>query len=725
MSVHTDDYLVDPPAAFDSALRGLTLPAVFHAAASRDPEAVAIIDGDRRKTWRQWQAEVDALARGLQEAGVEAGDVVAVRLPNCAEFETLHIAIATIGALMMPIHLGNTGNDVLALLNRVDAAFVVLPADTQRALGPLHGRELLRAIPSLCAVLVAGEVAEEPGVLSLDRLLEEWLGSGPKRVDVRPDMPFVLLPSSGTTSARPKICLHSHDGLLSNTAAVVEEGVDAFTGTVIVACALTHLFGLQSMYSALFTSCGQAMLNKWDPDRFLELARQVDPSVVFAVPAQLYDIVSRIRESEQPAGFHPREVRTAGAALSSVLATEIRAALRANLVVVWGMSEIGYGTHTRADDPAEVAARSVGRPARGSRVRIVDEHGTVCPPAEIGELQYQGAGMFRGYFREPELTRAAVTTEGWLRTGDMASLADNGLVIFNGRAAELINVGGRKFNATEIQAVLEELPEIGPLAVVGKPDPRLGEYPCLIVTERANGATSLADVTDFLRDRGIADYKIPLELITVSELPRTPVGKIHRRALEKLLGTPDFSADDSLVDPLPSQRPALANMLSGLDDHEQNEILLRMIHHEVEAVLGEGAPRPTDATQSFTEIGINSVSAIELRNRLTAAAGVGLPATLVFDHPTPAAVVRLLRERLDRLIGKFGYGVAEIVADLENLLSAGATVDTATAARLKAIATRWAPARATVPHGVDINEATDEELFRMVDSGSGQAETVS
>ncbi|MFF7636303.1 beta-ketoacyl synthase N-terminal-like domain-containing protein [Kitasatospora sp. NPDC008050] len=648
VSVRIDDYATDPaadegrsgsPAPSGQALRGLTLPAVFAAAVSVDPDAVALTDGDRSRTWRQWSAEVDALARGLQELGVGVGDVVAVRLPNCWEYATLHLAVAAVGAVMMPVHQGNGSAEVSALLERVDPAVVVLgPGAPGSGDGgqAAAGRALLTAVPSLRAVLVTGELAGEPDprVLPVQRLLADWLGSAPHPVDVHPDLPFVLIPSSGTTSARPKLCLHSHDGLLSNTAGVAAAGAAAFTGAVITACPLTHLFGLQSLHAALFTSCRQVLLRGWDPDRFLELARRTDPGVVFAVPAQLHDIVTRLARTGEPAGFRPREVRTAGAAIAGALVGEVRAALDTSLVVVWGMSELGTGTCTGTDDPAEVAATRVGRPTSGARVRIVREDGQECPPGEVGELRYRSPSMFRGYFREPQLTRAAVTTDGWLRTGDLASVDEQGLVRFHGRAAELINVGGRKFNATEIQGLLAELPGIGALAVVARPDPRLGEYPCLVVTDQASARIGLGEVTGFLRGRGVAEYKIPLELLTVGDdLPRTPAGKLHRRALEELL------AGDNLP---PRPAPPTAAPPRSLAD------ALGLVRRCVTTVLGPDAEEsPIEPEATFRGHGLDSIRAIRLRNLLVEATGLALPVSLAFDFPSPAALALVLTGRAD------------------------------------------------------------------------------
>ncbi len=628
MPVRSDDYLVEPAADSGGVLRGLTLPGVFAEAAARVPEAVALTDGPRSLTWRQWRAEVDAVARGLQEAGIGPGDVVAVRLPNGVDFETLHVAIATVGAVMMPVHLGIGRADVAALLARVKPEAVVLPSGS----GDIGA--LARALPGLRAVLVAGEGghrdgagAGEPGPLSLGGLRTRWRGRAPQPVPVRPDMPFVLLPSSGTTSARPKICLHSHDGLLSNAAAVLDGGgEDAFTGLVLAANPLTHLFGLQSMWSALLASCGQALLEKWDLDRFFELARRVDPAVVFAVPAQLHDIARRLRDGDEPAGFAPRQVWTAGAALPAALTTEIRARLAAAVVVFWGMSEIGHGACTRAGDPPSALAGGVGRPVPGAAVRILGEDGLPVPAGVSGELQHRSPCMFRGYYRESELTATSVTPDGWLRTGDTAAQTADGQLVFHGRSVELINVGGQKFNAAEIQDLLAEMPGLGPLAVVAKPDPRLGEYPCLVVTGASAGAADLAAVARFLRDRGAAAYKMPAEIVVVDELPRTAVGKLNRRALEEMLRS---SA---------GPRRAIGAGARGPGDFAA---ALALVREHTAGLLGLAAEAVAPEAP-FRGQGITSLLAIRLANQLAESTGLVLPASLAFDYPSPAAVARLL-----------------------------------------------------------------------------------
>ncbi|MFJ9853252.1 beta-ketoacyl synthase N-terminal-like domain-containing protein [Streptomyces sp. NPDC101150] len=637
--VHTDDYLLDLPAGAAEALGGFTLPDVFASAATSAPDAVALVDGDRSWTWARWRADVDALARGLQESGVAPGDVVAARLPNCWEFATLHLAVAAVGAVLLPVHQGTASGDVRALLARAEPVLLVLPASPggDRAMA----RSLLENVPSLRGVLLAGASdteREEPGVGSLDGLLAAWAGSGPRPVDVTPDMPLVLIPSSGTTSARPKLCVHSHDGLLSNTAAVTTEAADTFDGTVLTACPMSHLFGLQGMHAALFAACGQILLTGWDTDRFLELAREHDPRVVFAVPTQLRDVVERLARTGEPACFTPHQVRTAGAAIAPALAAQVRAALDCDLIVVWGMSEIGTGTRTRAGDPDD----SVGEPVSGVDLRVVDEHG-VCEAGRTGELQYRGPGLFRGYFREPQLTRSALTEDGWLRTGDFAAVGPDGVVVLHGRAAELINTGGRKFAATEVEGLLADLTGLGPLAVAGAPDDRLGEYPCLVVTDHADRTIGLSEVTAFLHRRGLADHKIPLELVTVHELPRSPAGKLDRRALKQRLAGLEAVPVTARLGSVPPYTVEEALELV-------RDCVVRVLRNGTTTAPSSPPSSPSSPSSfspdtDFRGLGLDSIRAVRLRNLLREETGLPLPVTLTFDFPTPRAVAHVLAEQ--------------------------------------------------------------------------------
>lgn len=345
-----------------------------------------------------------------------------------------------------------------------------------------------------------------------------------------PNDPFVLLASSGTASSRPKICLHSHDGLLSNAWAAARDGKYQLQDVIISASPFSHAFGLLSVHLSAVTGHAMALLPYWDVSLLSERVQASRASVLFAVPAQLRDLV------DQGPSLTLREVRTGGAAVPADLVEDVRRHLQAGVIVQWGMTEVGAGCYTRPDDDADVASRSVGRPCRGAEVRVV-ENGRDVEPGQLGELWYRSPYQFRGYYRDPELSRQIVDDEGWIHTGDLAQMNPDGTVQYRGRRTELINRGGLKFSALEVESLLTDLPGVSQLAVIAQPDRRLGERALLVVALKPGTRLELTDVRDHLAQKQLAKYKWPEELVVLNRLPTTPSGKIARARLEEAVRT--------------------------------------------------------------------------------------------------------------------------------------------------------------------------------------------
>ncbi|MFD6186017.1 beta-ketoacyl synthase N-terminal-like domain-containing protein [Streptomyces goshikiensis] len=524
MPLSSGDYLVQPPAPENDSFR--TLPEVFAEAVTGHPGEYAVRDAHQRRTWRQWSEESRALGAGLQHLGVGAGDVVAVQLANSWEFLLAHVAIADIGAVMLPLHRVLGEREVRALLERAGARLLVASADAAGA---------ARAARPGCVnhtLITSGTGADrEPDgpegtytAGSFDELVRVHAGARPDPVAVTPDTPFVLLPSSGTTSARPKICLHTHGGLLSNAASVARDGGAGADRTLISASPFTHLFGLLSVHLSLLTGARQALLPAWDVDALRALADTGERTALFAVPAQLRDLVQRTAGRAGAAEnirFH--EVRTGGAVVPGELVTEVRRLLGARTIVQWGMSELGAGMYTRPDDPPEAAVRGIGRPVTGSEARVAAPDGTPCPDGETGELQFRGPHLFR-------------------------------------------------------------------------------------------------------------EYKWPLELLVVDEVPMTPTGKVARAALTALLAAPIAVGD-----------PAWAAGLAALTPTERARRVQDLVDDAVREVTGgvrDDAPHPDAA---FRDRGIDSLAAVRMAGTLAARTGLPVAATAVFGHPTtPALAAHLL-----------------------------------------------------------------------------------
>ncbi|MEU2434963.1 class I adenylate-forming enzyme family protein [Streptomyces rubradiris] len=532
-----------PPTDFLTASGTFTDALVRAAGRRREP---AVWDGGRWRTWRDCLRQAERTAAALHRHGLAAGDVLAARLPNSWELVVLHAATARLGVLLLPLHSAYGSRETRSLIEQSGAVALVAAAGRRGHddLGEL--RALRGNCPGLRHVWVStGAGSDSTGGLPdlaslLDAAADPDVRLPPPPAD--PTAPLVLLASSGTTSRRPKLCVHSHAGLLGNAAAVATDGGLGARDTIVSASPLSHAFGLLSVHLALVTGGAVGLFGAWEPRAFAAALSACGATAAFAVPAQLRDLLAV--PAPETGGGPPglREVRTGGAPVPRELADGVRRVLGARLIVQWGMTEIGAGTYTRPGDPPE-ATGTIGRPALGAAVRV-HRDGRPAAPGETGELQYRSPWMFSGYHRAPEPTRAAFTPDGWLRTGDLAALRPDGSVVYRGRADELINRGGLKFSALEVEELLDDLPQLAQHAVVARPDARLGQRASLVVALRAGTRLTLEDVTGHLSGKGLATYKLPEQLVVVDRLPTTVTGKIARARLRTIP-----------LPPLPAQPP--------------------------------------------------------------------------------------------------------------------------------------------------------------------------
>lgn len=213
------------------------------------------------------------------------------------------------------------------------------------------------------------------------------------------------------------------------------------------------------------------------------------------------------------------------------------------------MTEVGAGTYTRPGDSPAGVSGTIGRPCHDGRARIVTADGQEAPVDQVGELQFWSPYLFQGYFGDEEATQAAYF-DGWLRTGDLASITPDGAVRYHGRRGEVINRGGLKYSAGEVESLLADLLSGQEYAIVARPDERLGQRACLVAMSRASGALTLSMVTEHLSAKGVARYKWPEELILVDALPTTSTGKIARARIAQQLagGRPGASAASASTD---------------------------------------------------------------------------------------------------------------------------------------------------------------------------------
>ncbi|MBX5466103.1 MAG: acyl--CoA ligase [Firmicutes bacterium] len=533
------DYRRPDTAAGDSArLRGRTLWDVFWSTAKTRPALPALIDRRGALTWSALAEAAEALAGRLLGAGIGPGEVVGLYLPNGREFAIAHLALARIGAVTATLHLPYGPRELEALLSAVSARAVVLPARWKGGAPWQNLVEVWPKLPELALALVTGGPhPRHPKASSWG----QWIrpSSPPGTIPgVDPDAPLALFFTSGTDSTAPKACLHTHDTLVSNAGWVAEDAGIGAADVICSASPFTHLFGILALHLSWWTGATQVALERFDARTFLACARRFGVTVALAVPTQLWDLVAAVgAEATLARGLRLRELRIAGQWLAPALAAAAHRAFGAGVVVQWGMSELGAGTYTRPEEQGIAAWSSIGRPPRGSEVAVLTRDGAVATAAEAkGELLFRGPSLFFGYYRNPEATDQSYVFHGgqaWFRTGDLAALRRDGRVTFLGRAKAVINRGGMKVSALELEAVLAALPGVEAVAVLPEPDPRLGERAVMVY--EGSPALTLDAIQAYLATEGVARYKWPERLVRLERLPRTPTGKLARAALRQHL----------------------------------------------------------------------------------------------------------------------------------------------------------------------------------------------
>jgi 2,3-dihydroxybenzoate-AMP ligase len=522
--------------------RGQPLGAVMWSWADRYGERVAVVDGDRRLSYRQLAEHADALAAGLAGLGLGNGDNIVVQLPNSWEFLVLFLACQRIGVAPVLALLAHREHELSYLGELADARAVVVPDRWQGFDHQELAARLVQETDRRCQVLVLGdEVAEQDGHVDLRRLLP--VGDDPDRLRRRLDAlapgsgEVALFLLSGGTTGIPKIIARTHDDYEYN--ARRSGAVCRFDERTVylVTLPMAHNFPLGSpgILATLMTGGRVVMLRSPRPEvAFPTIARE-QVTVTSLVPA----IARRWLEAATADGraglASLRLVQVGGSVLPPEAAARVATGLGCQLQQVYGMAE-GLLNYTRLDDPPEVVLTTQGRPiSPDDEVRIVGTDGHPVPAGQPGELQTRGPYTPRGYFRAPEHNARAFTPDGWYRSGDIVRVRPDGNLVVEGRVKDLVNRGGEKVPAGEVEALVEALPEVSTAAVIPVPDPELGERVGVCVVLHPGRSLTLAAVRATFEHHGVARFKIPEQLWVMTDLPLTPVGKVDKKLLATLV----------------------------------------------------------------------------------------------------------------------------------------------------------------------------------------------
>ncbi|MED7925923.1 AMP-binding protein [Nonomuraea sp. LP-02] len=495
--------------------------------ATRWPDRPAIITAHGETSFAELAATSAAVARTLLAGGVRPGDAVCWLLPTGPHAVAVAAAIWRIGAISSPIVPLYGPREIRTVLDQIRPAAVVTYADDRRRAYPDEFDEALRDLghEPAARLLTTGRSA---GWRAADG---EGPGALPSGVEpAAPEDPCLVLFTSGTES-EPKGVVHSVAGLRHELRTTVVEWGLTFRDRMVMASPVTHITGLlQGFMIPCQVGATAVLMERWDPAACAELADRTGATYMAGATPFLRELLG-VYAAEGRDRSPLRQYCCGGAAVPPDL---IRHAGELGIAAyrAWGMTELPTATLPNELDPMEFRAETDGRLAPGVELRVVDSSGRDAAPGETGELLLRGPEMMLGYVRE-ELNAHAFTPDGWFRTGDLGSLAADGQVRITGRLKDVINRGGEKFSAREIEEAIVRHPDVAAVAIVPVPGGRLGErIGAAVVSDRED--LTLEEVGRAVTGQGLARHKQPELLRVVRSLPTNPTGKINKSAVVKL-----------------------------------------------------------------------------------------------------------------------------------------------------------------------------------------------
>ena len=489
--------------------------------AANVPDAAAILFMDKRISYRELDGLVDRFAAGLQALGHGKGSRIALLLGNTPAFVIAYYAIARIGAVSVPINPLYTPGEIQYVL--ADAGVEAVIAVAQMA--PMFGM-MRKVLPNVRTAIVAGELdAAVEGVLPFDAVYSAEI---PKDADQATENDCaVILYTSGTTG-NPKGAMLSHRNLVSNAEQCVDFLGVLQSDIVVAVLPMFHVFCMTvCMNTPIYRGATVLVIPRFSPTETAKTMEEAGATFFAGVPTMFNFLV-------QHPECQPEQLKALRYAISG--GAPMPVAVLHNFEQKYGVKvSEGYGLSEASPvvcfNPIDRERKpgTIGVPLPGVDVRVVDEEGRDCDPGVVGELICKGPNVMIGYLNRPEDTAAAIR-DGWLYTGDLATVDEEGYFSIVDRKKDMVLVGGFNVYPREVEEVLFKHPAVREAAVIGLPDANYGEKVRAYVALK--GDVSVEALIEYCAEH-LAKYKVPKEILVLDELPKNTTGKILRRELKK------------------------------------------------------------------------------------------------------------------------------------------------------------------------------------------------
>lgn len=540
-------------------MRSMTMAESLEAVAARCSRRTALWTPEARLTYQELERRASMLAAHLQRLGLHKGGRIATLLWGQPEFTYLFFAGARLGAVLAPLPPRMRPSALEAVLRELAPELIVASSSLEVEGGLDTLRALRGSLPGRCEVAVVG--GPVPGLLSFEDLMEDTApAAGPSEPILSQDL-LAIVYTSGTTG-QPKGVMHSHRSLISPVVASLKlremwstpfpaparlgrwARVLLRYGTRLLRAAgrpqvmlstmpLHTISGLEAMLQALLMGDSLVLVPRFHPLRVLEAIERHRVTVLIGTPLS-YQALMAVHDFERYRLSSLLICATGAAPCPPALAREIQRRFRCAVHIGFGMTELGGGiAATNLEDAAEYQAETVGRPMPGMEILIVDEQRRPVPPGVVGELACRSDSVMIGYFGNTADLGASVDEAGWLYTGDLAVMDEQGYLRIVGRKKDMIIRGGQNIHAARLEQFLGSIPGVREAAVVGVPDVLLGESVWAFIVPQPEATLSEAELLARCR-AALEAHEVPQRIRLLPDLPRTSSGKPRKPELREL-----------------------------------------------------------------------------------------------------------------------------------------------------------------------------------------------
>jgi len=505
------------------------------------PERDCIVFEGKRWTYAQTSERVNRLANALIRLGVEKGDRIGMLQVNCNQYLETYYASAKLGAIFVPLNFRAKSDELSYMISNAEAKIL------------FSGSRYLEMVDAMLP-----ELPTVKQCISIDRkdekrlYYEDVVESAPSDesfFEIGDEDITMLMYTAGTTG-RPKGVPLRHSAFVSYVLENVDPASPDIEERNLLTVPLYHVAGIQAMLAAIYGGRTLVMMRQFEVKEWLEAIQKEKATRAMLVPTMLKRVIDDPDFSKYD--LSSIKVVTYGAAPMpfEVIQKAIKVMPRVKFINAFGQTEtastitalgpedhIIEGTEEEKEKRLKRLSSSIGRPLPDVEVKIVDEEGKAMLPLEVGEILARGPRIMTGYWRDEQKTKQVMTSDGWLRTGDMGWMDEDGYIYLAGRGDDMIIRGGENISPEEVEDVLHSHPKIEEAAVIGVPDPEWGQEPRAIVVMKKGQVATPEEIIEYCRSK-LASFKRPRSVIFIESLPRNPMGKVLRKKLREEYGKP-------------------------------------------------------------------------------------------------------------------------------------------------------------------------------------------